>query len=326
MLYPLQFSPVYFKKVWGDRRLETLMDRPLPPGQPIGESWEISDHPHGESIVINGPLRGTSLHDLLRRDPDGLLGAYVRARFGDTFPLLVKYLDANDRLSVQVHPDDAYALAHEGERGKTEMWYVLHADPGAAIIAGLREGVTKDEFIRALAAGDPTALLHHLPVKTGETILIPAGRIHTLLPGLLVLEIQENSDTTYRLYDWGRVGLDGKPRELHVEKALAVIHWSDYYARPETERAERLNGNRRSVLTTCEYFTVEKYSLAGEHTFHLRDDRFHLLNCVAGACALTWEDGTETLRYGDSVLIPADLTDFTLQPDDDASFLISYVT
>lgn len=326
MLYPLRFAPVYFEKVWGDRRLETVMGRTLPPGQPIGESWEVSDHPHGKSIIVNGPLQGTSLHELIRREPEALLGSHVRALRGDTFPLLVKYIDADDQLSVQVHPDDAYAQAHEGELGKTEMWYVLHADPGAAIIAGLREGVTKEAFLEALEDGDPASLLRRLPINTSEAILIPAGRIHALLPGLLVLEIQENSDTTYRLYDWGRVGLDGKPRELHVDKALAVTDWTDCAAKPETEHPELLGDNRRSVLTVCEYFTVEKYYLASEQVFHLRGDRFYILNCVAGAGALTWHDGVEMLRFGDTVLLPADLTDFSLQPDGDASFLLSYVT
>ena len=326
MLYPLRFTPVYFEKVWGDRRLETVMGRTLPPGQPIGESWEVADHPHGKSVIINGPLRGTSLHELIQHEPEALLGAHVRALRGDTFPLLVKYIDADDQLSVQVHPDDAYAQAHEGELGKTEMWYVLHADPDAAIIAGLREGVTKEAFIEALEDGDPASLLHHLPMKTGEAILIPAGRIHALLPGLLVLEIQENSDTTYRLYDWGRVGLDGKPRELHIDKALTVTDWADYAAKPETEHPELLGDNRRSVLTVSPYFTVEKYTLASEQVFHLHGDRFHILNCVAGAGELTWQDGMEMLRYGDSVLLPADLTDFAIQPDRGASFLLSYVT
>ncbi|MHB9110557.1 MAG: type I phosphomannose isomerase catalytic subunit [Armatimonadota bacterium] len=326
MLYPLRFAPVYFEKVWGNRRLETVMGRPLPPGQPIGESWEVSDHPHGKSIITNGPLRGTSLHDLIEREPVAVLGSHVRTLRGDAFPLLVKYIDADDQLSVQVHPDDEYAQEHEGELGKTEMWYVLHADPDAEIIAGLREGVSKEEFIEALQDGDPAMLLYHLPIKSGETILIPAGRIHALLPGLLVLEIQENSDTTYRLYDWGRVGLDGKPRELHIDKALAVSNWADYQARPATEHPELLGDNRKSVLTVCEYFTVEKYSLASEQIFKLRGDRFYILNCVAGAGALTWYGGVEMLHFGDSVLLPADLTDFAVQPEGEASFLLSYVT
>jgi len=326
MFYPLRFVPIYFQKVWGNRRLETVLGRTLPPGQPIGESWEIADHPHGRSVIANGSLRGMSLHDLIRCDPDAVLGAHVRARFDDSFPLLLKYIDADDELSVQVHPDDAYALANEGETGKTEAWYVLHADPGAEIIAGLCDGVTREAFANALTAGNPASLLRRLPVRAGDTILIPAGRIHALLPGVLVLEIQQNSDTTYRLYDWGRVGLDGKPRELHIEKALAVTNWSDDHARAEKITTERLDNTRKSRLVTCEYFTVDKYDLTGEHVMHLPGDRFHLINCVAGAGTLAWSGGEETLCFSDSVLIPAALTDFVIRPDHNASFLVSCVT
>jgi len=326
MLYPLRFTPVYFEKVWGDRRLETIMGRTLPPGQPIGESWEIADHPHGRSVIANGSLRGTTLHELIRCEPDGILGAHVRARFDDVFPLLLKYIDADDKLSVQVHPDDAYALAHEGEPGKTEAWFVLHADPGAEIIAGLCDGVTREAYGNSLTAGDPAALLRHLPVRAGDTILIPAGRIHALLPGVLVLEIQQNSDTTYRLYDWERVGLDGKPRELHIEKALAVTNWSDDHARAESTQTERLDGTCKSRLVTCEYFIVDKYDLAGRQVMHLPGDRFHFVNCVAGAGTLSWSSGAETLRFGDSALIPAVITEIVIETDGEASFLVSRVS
>ncbi len=325
MLYPLRFAPVYFEKVWGDHRFATVMGRDVPSTQTLGESWEVSDHPHGKSVIVNGPLHGTTLHDLMRRAPEALLGAHVLTRRAEVFPLLVKYLDANDSLSVQVHPDDAYALAHEGELGKTEMWYVLHADPDATLIAGLREGVTREEFQRALALGHPADLLHRLPVKTGDALLIPAGRIHALLPGLLILEIQENSDTTYRLYDWDRPGLDGQPRPLHIEQAMAVANWADYQVQPVVERVELLGINRRSQLAACEYFVVDKYVLAGECVFAFPGDRFHILNCVAGRAALTWTGGSELLHYGDSMLIPASLPDFSLEPDGSASFLISYV-
>ena len=326
MLYPLRFAPVYFEKVWGDRRLETVMHRKLVPGKPIGESWEVSDHPHGRSVVINGPLRGQSLREVIERDPAALLGAHVREKHGELFPLLVKYIDANDKLSVQVHPDDAYARAHEGELGKTEMWYVLHADPGGEIIAGLHQGVTKEDLLRALNEGDPAALLNQLPVQAGDAILIPAGRIHALMPGLLVLEIQESSDTTYRLYDWGRVGLDGNPRELHVAQALAVIDWADYDARTATPQGVAPDGNGKSTLVTSDYFTVDRYTLARKYAFRLPGDRFHILNCIAGNAALAWGESTEMLRFGDSVLLPASLTDVILQPNGEASFLISYVT
>ncbi|HOF89518.1 MAG TPA: class I mannose-6-phosphate isomerase, partial [Armatimonadota bacterium] len=248
MCYPLRFTPIYKEKVWGGRRLETLLGRALPPDQPIGEAWEVSDHPHGRSVVANGPDAGTPLDALIARHGAALLGARVAAEDGARFPLLVKYLDAEKPLSVQVHPDDAYAAEHAGELGKTEMWYVLHAEPDACLIAGLRAGVTREAFADALAHGDPAALLHRLPVSAGDTLFIPAGRIHAILPGLLLLEIQQNSDTTYRLYDWGRVGLDGTPRALHADEAMAVANWHDYEPRAGIVSRAPLGDNVKTVL------------------------------------------------------------------------------
>jgi len=325
MLYPLRFAPVYFEKVWGGRRLETIMGRNIPQASPIGESWEVSDHPHGRSVIANGPLSGQLLHKVIEASPESLLGYRVRERYDDSFPLLMKYLDANDKLSVQVHPDDAYAFMHEGERGKTEMWYVLHADPEAVLIAGLQQGVTVEQFRQALAEGDPSALLYYLPVKTGDTIFIPSGRIHALLSGLLILEIQQNSDTTYRLYDWGRLGLDGKLRQLHVEQALAVTNWIDYTPTTQIGHVELEGVNRKTTLITCAYFVVEKFDLGSERIFHGDGGSFHVLNCVAGEGALNWAGGAESLAYGDSLLLPASLTDFAIQPNGDASFLLTYV-
>jgi len=325
MLYPLRFEPIYFEKVWGDRRLETIMHRRLPPEIAIGESWEVSDHPHGRSVIANGPARGTTLHALISQQPNEILGTRVCGRFDTVFPLLVKYIDAGEELSVQVHPSDEYAAEHAGEMGKTEMWYVLHADPGACLIAGLREGVTREAFQQALIDGDPAALLHRMPVRTGDSIFIPSGRIHAIMPGLVILEIQQSSDTTYRLYDWGRMGLDGKPRELHVEQALAVSDWSDYEPQPGVVSVETEGDNRKTVLATCPYFTVEKYDLRGERTFATDGGSFHILNCVAGNGTLSWEGGTDTITVGDSILVPAGLRHFTLCPHSDASILVSYV-
>ncbi|MHB9134054.1 MAG: type I phosphomannose isomerase catalytic subunit [Armatimonadota bacterium] len=325
MLYPLRFEPLYFEKVWGDRRLETYMGRQLPAGKAIGESWEVSDHPHGLSVVANGAERGKTLHALIKTYGRSLLGSRACAQQARRFPLLVKYIDAGEELSVQVHPDDAYAAEHAGELGKTEMWYVLHADPDACLIAGLKSEVTKEQFCLALDDGDPAILLHHMPVKTGDSIFIPAGRIHAIMPGLLILEIQQNSDTTYRLYDWGRVGLDGKPRELHVNDAVAVANWADYAPQPSAERVELEGTTRKTVLATCPYFTVEKFDIASEHIFPSDPGSFHILNCVAGEGVLHWIGGTESLRFGDTLLLPADLGEFALHPNGEASYVIAFV-
>lgn len=322
MVYPLRFAPIYKEKVWGGRRLETIMGRALPPNEPIGESWEVSDHPHGQSVVANGVEQGKTLDDLIAAQGAALLGDRVR---GEKFPLLVKYIDADEPLSVQVHPDDAYADEHAGEAGKTEMWHILYAEPGACLIAGLRDGVTREQFADALAHGDPAALLHRLPVAAGDTVFIPAGRIHAIMPGLLLLEIQQNSDTTYRLYDWGRLGLDGQPRALHVAEAMAVTNWQDYEPSPGVVHEDRLGANRETVLAACPYFVVEKYFLDAPLTLPADAGSFRILNCVTGSGALEWSGGREPLAFGDSLLLPAVLGAVTLCPDHHADIVISYV-
>ncbi len=325
MLYPLTFHPLYYAKVWGGRRLASLLERALPPDEPIGESWEIADHPHGMSVVADGPLQGLTLHEVIARDPAGVLGRRVAARGGAHFPLLVKLLDAEDKLSVQVHPNDAYAAVHAGDLGKTEMWYVLHAKPGATLIAGLQPGVTPDAFRAALAAGDPAALLYELPVQAGDCLFIPAGRVHAILPGLVILEIQQNSDTTYRLYDWGRVGLDGQPRALHVEEAIAVTDWTD--CAPAAQPLAPLSDgpNCRTPLARCDYFVVDKYDLAGPLSLAGDGESFTLLNCVAGSADLTWAGGTRTLVRGASVLVPAALAHCQVLPHATAALVVTRV-
>ncbi len=219
-IYPLTFDPVFRDYIWGGRNLETLFGRRLPPGI-VAESWEISGHPSSPTRVNAGPLAGLTLPQVQERLGERLVG--VRSGWATSrgrFPLLVKLLDANRPLSVQVHPPDDYALEHEGDLGKTEMWYVLHARPGAELIYGLAHETTPTEFRAALEAGELESLLHRLPVRVGDVIFIPTGMLHALLEGIVVAEIQQNSDTTYRVYDWGRVGADGKPRPLHVDKAL----------------------------------------------------------------------------------------------------------
>jgi mannose-6-phosphate isomerase len=262
---------------------------------------------------------------LIVRYGAALLGKRVFADNPAQFPLLVKYLDAQDKLSVQVHPNDAYAAAHAGELGKSEMWYVLHAEPNSCLIAGLRAGVSAEQFRAALTQGDPAQLLHHLPVATGDSIFIPAGRIHAIMPGLLMLEIQQNSDTTYRLYDWGRLGLDGQPRALHIAQAMAVTNWTDYTPHSGAEPPVREGSNSSTVLAACQYFVVKKYDLQSEQTFQRDDSSFQILNCVAGKGVLRWEGGCERLQFGDSLLLPAELTRFTIQPEDAAGFVLSYV-
>lgn len=239
-MYPLKFHPVYKEKIWGGDALARLFGRRLPSNK-VGESWEIAAHPHGQSIVSKGPLAGTPLAELLRSSPREIMGRTPLADDG-RFPLLVKLLDCNDWLSVQVHPDDEYARTHEGDLGKQESWVVLYAAPGAQIVYGLQPGTTRAEFAAAIADNRVEQYLHKVNVKAGDVFSVPAGTVHALGRGVVVAEIQQNSDTVYRVYDWGRLGADGKPRELHVAKALDVIDFTrapQLSPRSSTEQDER---------------------------------------------------------------------------------------
>lgn len=223
MLYPLTFHPLLKERVWGGRRLSDLFGKLLPPDAPIGESWEIVDRPDDASEIANGPLAGRTLRWLMENHATSLLGPNPP----DRFPLLVKIIDAAMDLSVQVHPPAALAGQFDGEP-KTETWYVVHADPGAQLFAGLKANTTRESFEASLRKGTLEDCLHRLSVKQGDALHLPSGRLHALGGGVIVFEFQQNSDTTYRVYDWNRVGLDGQPRELHIEPALASIQFDDH--------------------------------------------------------------------------------------------------
>lgn len=242
----LQFRPLYQTRVWGGRRLETVLGRTLPDAQPFGESWELVDREHEQSVVAHGPHAGTTLHELWTTHRVDVFGDRYAAWTAERFPLLIKILDCIDDLSIQVHPPAAVAPALGGEP-KTEMWYVAHADPGARIYAGLRRGVTRADFERALADGTVAATVHSIEARTGSSLFVPSGRLHALGAGLLIYEIQQNSDTTYRVFDWNRVGLDGRPRDLHVAQSLACIDFAD---------VEPALGPVDGVLATSPFFRV----------------------------------------------------------------------
>ncbi len=233
LVYPLTFDPIFKDYVWGGRNLSDQLGREIPDGI-VAESWEIAAHPDGSSVVNRGPLAGLSLPEVQARLGEALVGRNNQRMLElERFPLLIKLLDANRWLSVQVHPDDVYGLEHENDLGKTEMWVVLYAEPGAELIYGFKAGVTKDAFEAAIQAGDVEPWLHRVPVEVGDVIFVPAGTIHALGPGAIVAEIQQNSNTTYRIYDWGR------PRPIHVEQALDVLNFD--LVEPEPLRPSLLN-------------------------------------------------------------------------------------
>lgn len=328
-IYPLTFTPILRDYIWGGRRLETLYGRALPPGT-TAESWEISGHPSAATIADTGAWVGYPLTTIFEA-----LGALLVGRRGQwaverrKFPLLVKLLDAQHDLSVQVHPGDAYALANEGgELGKAEMWYVLHADPGATLIHGLAEGVTREAFRAALAAGRLEAVLRRVPVAAGQAIDVPTGTVHALLAGTVVTEIQQNSDTTYRVYDWGRVGADGQPRSLHIAKALDVIAFDPAPRVVTPQVFTEVAGIQRSELVRNRYFAVEKIVLepGAQYRGACEGATMELWGCVQGHALVTWTGAPVALPAIRYALLPAALGEFAVTAPQGATCLRAYLT
>src|SRR5829696_5889669 len=265
-LYPLKFKPRFVEKIWGGRKIETVLGKTLPPGKQIGESWELYDFPPGvcdnsgnwtSSEVANGPLAGRTLHSIVEDFDRDLLGDVQPVGPHRQFPILIKFLDAREDLSVQVHPDETYAASHEGAHLKTEAWYVLENDPGSRIYKGLRPGVTRESFRQSIEQGACEEQLAAIPVKEGQCFFLPSGTVHALGAGILVAEVQTPSDTTFRVYDFNRLE-NGKPRKLHVEEALACIAFS---GAPEPEQARSHTASFFTTVTrlvTSEFFKIEK--------------------------------------------------------------------
>ncbi len=269
---PIVVTPLPMKRVWGGRQLETKYSRALPDGDPYGESWEMVDREDEQSVVAEGCFAGRTLHDLWTNDRELVFGLGLPD--SERFPLLIKILDARDDLSIQVHPPAEKAAALHGEP-KTEMWYIADAVPGAKLYVGLKAHSSRGAFAQAITDGSVADHVHEIPVAAGDSIFIPSGRLHAIGAGLLIFEIQQNSDTTYRVFDWNRMGLDGKPRELHIEQSMESIDFSDVEP----------SGNDRSeaLLAACELFNVERIELeAGDGVGCVREDRFCMLHIVEG--------------------------------------------
>jgi mannose-6-phosphate isomerase len=267
------FSPIYQTRVWGGRLLQDALGRSLPGDQPIGESWEIVDRPEAQSIVTDGPAAGHTLRELIAARGPALMGPnWPPTR---PFPILVKWLDCRERLSLQVHPPAAVAPALGGEP-KTENWYIAQSAPSAELIVGLKRGVSRSEFEQALAAQTVEECVHHFPVAAGDSILVHSGQVHAIDAGNLILEIQQNSDTTYRVYDWGRVGLDGRPRALHLEESLRSIDWEDF--EPVPLRAAPTSG----VIADCAEFRIRRCVLGAGERIHVRGGEQPRLLSIVG--------------------------------------------
>jgi mannose-6-phosphate isomerase len=308
-LYPFILDPVYKDYIWGGNRIPLLFNRQLPPGI-YAESWELSDRPEGMSIVANGALKGSTLSSLIANAGSEILG---HGACSSSLSLLVKLIDSRERLSIQVHPDNESAALGQGE-AKTEAWHVLAAEPGSIVFAGLKQGTSKSDFINAIKAGNLEACLNTIPVKTGDTIFIPGGRVHAIGEGLLILEVQQNSNTTYRVYDWGRVGHDGKPRELHVDQALKVIRFEDNAPIKTTPKSTRPSSNLTvTTLTECPFFRLEKITMTDKFEVHHDGSGFHAVFTTSGAVDIETSSGTVTIPGGRTCLIPAHLNRYTLR-------------
>ncbi len=299
---PLTFKPLYMERVWGGRELERVYGRELPdPKQPFGESWEIVDREKEQSVVDHGPLAGTTLHELWTTRREELFGAVYGGI--ERFPILIKVLDARDDLSIQVHPP-VHLAAQLGGEPKTEMWYIADSDPGAKLYVGLKHGVSRADFETAIQNGTVEECVHAVSPKPGDSIFIASGRLHAIGAGFLIHEIQQNSDTTYRVFDWNRMGLDGKPRELHVSESMASIDFDDFEPGMDTPNGEN--------LAVCPYFKTDKKALKSGASLSNPAGDFSIVSVVEGS--MSSAEG-RSFGKGQFLLLPKGATPVTAAED-----------
>ncbi|MCM3749860.1 class I mannose-6-phosphate isomerase [Paenibacillus pasadenensis] len=310
--YPLKFKPEMKERVWGGRALEQF-GLELPEGH-IGEGWMIGDHPNGTTKVTGGALDGLGLDEIREQFGREWFGGKGFSEKNGRFPLLIKLLDCNDDLSVQVHPTDDYDRLPAGELGKTEMWYILDAKPGAKIIYGLKDGIDRAALQQAIDEDRVMEALQEVPVKAGDAFYIPAGTVHALCAGVVVAEIQQNSDTTYRLYDYKRPGLDGQLRELHVEDSLNVIAYEGAGATRMT--TEGVEAGSWLTIASSPYFLVDKGIVRGALELSTTADSFVILVIAEGSGSIAWGEGeAQDVKAGECFLLPATLGSYTLDGD-----------
>ena len=322
-LYPLRFHPIYKQLIWGGEKLRECYGKTDAP-EKTGESWEISHVEDNISLVSNGFLEGKSLEEIIQIYKGELVGHRIFERFGTRFPLLTKFIHSNDDLSIQVHPGDEYAEEHHGENGKTEMWYILDSEKDARLIVGFNQDIDRDILLEKLNDGSLKEVLHFEKVKEGDVIFLPEGRIHALGPGIVLAEIQQTSDMTYRIYDWDRVGQDGKPRELHIEHALNVL---DYKAHASYKISYHSELNAPVNLVECPYFSTRLIHIDKKlDRDYATLDSFVIYMCLDGDLDIRYAGESRTrLSRGDTILIPAVFKDLSLIPNQDSSLLEIYL-
>ncbi len=322
-LYPLKFEPILKEKVWGGEKLHQILNKKSNKTN-IGESWEISDVDDDVSIVNNGQFKGQNLKDLIKTYKAELVGEKVYHQFGDKFPLLIKFIDAKEALSIQLHPNDVLAKERHNSFGKTEMWYVMQADEGGNLIVGFKEDTTKEEYLKHLEDKTLLDILNVDNVEEGDVYFIPTGRIHAIGAGVLLAEIQQTSDITYRIYDWDRPNPDGTYRDLHAELALEAI---DYKAESTYKTSYGKSLNKASNIIDCQYFTTNFLTINNVVSIDNNDkDSFVIYMCVKGEISITYNnDKVEIIRKGETLLMPANLSKFEVEAIENSELLEVYI-
>jgi mannose-6-phosphate isomerase len=318
-VYPLQFDPILKERIWGGEKLKTVLHKPIKSAI-TGESWELSTVDGDVSVIANGTLKGMKLTDIINELPNEILGTEVYERFGKQFPLLFKYLDAKQDLSIQVHPNDELAKKRHNSFGKTEMWYVMQADPEASIIVGFKEDADATIYKKHLEDNTLLSILDTIKVKEGDSFFLETGTVHAIGAGLLIAEIQQTSDITYRLYDFDRVDAQGNKRELHVDLALDAIN----YKKTDTQQAYLKEENQSNSIVNCPYFTTNYFPLTQETKIGKTGNSFTVYMCIEGAFELEYNKDIYSYKKGDTVLIPAAVDYYVLNGT--ASILEIYIS
>jgi len=317
--FPLRCRPLLKPKIWGGRGLERVLGKSLPPDQVIGESWEVADVPEGTSSIAGGPLEGASLREVMERFGDRLLPG----RRGEQFPLLVKFIDAQEDISIQVHPDaDTCRRCFPAERSKNETWLIVHVEPGGAVLHGVRPGVTIDELSARIADGTVMEAMRRIDVRPGDVIHLPAGTLHAMLRGVMLLEVQEPSDSTFRVYDHDRLALDGHPRELHIEQALESVRLNGDAPACIEPRAQERPWGRRELLIDIAPYRMERLTLRGEVVLRREAGVPGVVVGVAGRTELQWPRGAALMAMGETFILPPGVERLALRPHEGESQVV----
>lgn len=304
-LYPIKMQPAFKDYLWGGDKLIKEWGKNCP--TPIAaESWELSEHKNGQSVALNGELTGLTLNEIVEKWGKECLGEH--SKNSDRFPILIKLIDSKQKLSIQVHPDDSYSLKNEGEFGKTEMWYIVDAEAGSGLLCGFKRDITKEEYAESIKSNTLTELLNYIPVQKGDVFFIAPGTVHAICEGTIIAEIQQNSDITYRVFDYGRVGADGKERPLHIEKALTVSNLKGQFFDGKPIGAKEIKeGYSKTLLAHCQYFTVTELIIDSECVLSSDKESFSALTFTEGNGMVKWQNEEIPFKKGDTFFIPANM-------------------